>query len=162
MEQEEQSMSNETTGTEVATTETKEVGAILGGRLGKQLQAAKELAPTPVMELLEQALGEGENAFKTDEYFEKAQAMLDKTGLLPKYLIAKGVETDGNISEWRPVLIGINSGKGKSATELRHMELNTLYHYGTKTPIDLEDLYYPIFIHGEELLKDELFTDLTL
>lgn len=138
---------------EVAKTEKTAVST-LGGRLGATLTKSQETGPTPVLELIDVALGEGENSF-SDEFYETGKALLEKVGLLESYLVSKGIETEGNISEWRPVLIGINSGKGKSAQDLRHMDLGTLYHYGTKAPIDLTQKFYPVFIHGEELLKDD-------
>ena len=126
----------------------------LGGRLGTSLVKSAENAPTPVLQLLEVALGETEGSF-SDTFYEKGKALLEKVGLLEAYLVSKGIETDGSISQWRPVLVGINSGKGKSAADLRHLGLNVLYNYGTKTAIDLKEKFYPVFIHGEEFLKDD-------
>lgn len=152
--QEKRIMTEETRGTEVATTSSTEVST-LGGRLGKSLVASEEEAPTPVLQLIEEALGEGEKAFKTDEFFEIGKALLEKTGLLEVYLTSKGVETEGNISEWRPVLAPITTGKGKSAADLRHLSLDVIYNHGTKTAVDLTDRYFPVFIHAEEILKDD-------
>ena len=148
--------------TDETNTENKEVTikadstvATLGGRLGRVVAQTVESGPVKVFDLMDEALGEGENSFKTDEFFEKAQAFFEKTGLLAKFLRAKGIEVEDNISEWRPTLVSITTGKGKSAADLQHLPLNTLYNYGTKTAINVDDLFYPIFIHGEEILKDD-------
>jgi hypothetical protein len=147
-------MTEETkTGTEVATANSTAV-ASLGGRLGASYKKTVEEGPKSILDLMEVALGDGEGSF-SDGFYETGKAFLEKIGLLEVFLKSKGIEIDGNISEWRPVLVGINSGKGKSAQELRHLDLGTLYHYGTKAAIDLNDKYYPVFINGEELLKDD-------
>ena len=152
-------MTEETKTTEETTTEvTKTVGtgaAVLTGRLGRLVAASKEEGPAKVFDLMQEALGEGENSFQTDESFGVAKAFFEKTGLLAQFLKASGEEVEENISEWRPTLVSITTGKGKSAADLQHIPLNTLFNYGTKTAIDTNELFYPVFIHGEELLKDD-------
>lgn len=149
-------MTEETTGKEVKTT-TETAVAPVSTRLAN-LQAAKNKEkPKAVVELVGEAFAEGETGFTTDEFLGRAHAFFEKIGVLDEYLKAAGQEVSGgNISEWHPVLVGINSGKGKQAQELRHLDLNTLFDYGTKAALDVaNELFYPVFIHGEEILKDE-------
>ena len=133
--------------------ETLDVSKV-GGRLGKLL-AKEQAEPTSIMDMVDSAIGEGDNAISTEEFFEKAKNFFEKTGLLDKYLAFKGVSTTGNISEWRPAIAAINSGKGQSAAEVRHLDLNVVYNHATKSAIDMDDLFFPVFIHGEEVLVDD-------
>ena len=126
----------------------------IGGRLGKLLEQ-EQTAPDSVMDMVESAMGEGDNGISSEEFFIKAKTFFEKTGLLDKYLTSKGVNVNGNISEWRPAIAAINSGKGHAAAEVRHLDLNVVYNHATKAAIDMDDLYYPVFIHGEEVLVDD-------
>jgi len=143
-----------TEGTEVATTTGNEVST-LSSRLTKHMANNGNAKPKSVLELVDTALGEGEDSFKSDEFYEKAKGLLEKVGLLDEYLVSKGVETEGNISEWRPTIVGLYSGKGNQAQTLGHLKLGTLFNHGTKAGINLDDKFFPIFIHGEEILKDD-------
>ncbi len=145
------SETTETTGTEVTEAPTT---AVASGRLGR-LMSTKAAGPAKVMDLITTALGEDTDSIQDDAFFGKTKDMLEKVGLLHEYLVSQGIESVANIDQWRPVLVGINSGKGNSAKDLRHLDLNTLYNYNSKEAIDLAQKFYPIFIHGEEILKDD-------
>jgi hypothetical protein len=144
-----------TTSTEVTTTTENKAVAPVSGRLANLLAKEQEARPKTVAELVGDSFAEGETGF-SDEYFETAKNFMEKTGVLQSYLEATGADVAGNITEWQPTLVGMNSGKGKQATELRHLPLPCLYNYNSKEQLVTEGaFFYPVFIHGEEILKDE-------
>ena len=151
---EEQVKNEETNGTEEQVkNEVAPTSLGKNSRLAKLLAQSKVELPS-VLEVMDTVMGDNETAIKSDTVFEQAKNLFEKMGLMDKYLQFKGVETTENISEWRPVLAAINSGKGKSASDLRHLDLNVMYNYGTKTPVNLDDKFFPVFVHGEEVLTD--------
>lgn len=143
----------QTQGTEVATTQGTEA-ATLNPRLAKLMAKEQQVTPPTVFELINKYTGEGEDAF-SDEFLPVAQAFLSKVGVWAEFLQSQGVNAESNIEEWQPTIAAIRSGKEKNAAELQHIPINSLYNYGTKAVIDLSQKFYPVFIHGEELLRDD-------
>lgn len=141
--------------TEVAVRAETAVAAPIGNRLAARL-AKKAEAPAPVLDLINKALGEDENAIQSDEVMDKAIGILERTGLMSAFLTSIGQEAAGNIDEWKPAIIGLRVANTK-AEEVQSLPPGTHYLHSTKSPMRKdEDVYFPVFIHGEELLQDDV------
>lgn len=153
--QEQPKAETENLGTEITTTQGTAVAAPISNRLAGIMQKKSQQGPEPLFDVLSKLVGDTDDAIKDDGVLERAVGLFEKTGVWAAFMKSLGQDAVDNIDGWKPALLGMRVANSKGP-EIQHLSLGTLYHYASKQPVDTKtEMYYPVFIHGEEFLMDE-------